>query len=307
VTTEARGNVFVTGSRGFTGSYVCAALREVGYRAIGLKVSEEFGVGEHEVLGDLSDTDSLVVAMDRVHPAFIIHLAGIAFTAHTDPLELYRVNLLGTLNLLEAVVRANVMPEKIILASSANVYGANPVCPVSENFAPMPVNHYAMSKLSMELLTRSWTERLPIVVTRPFNYTGVGQSEQFVVPKIVKHYSNRSSSISLGNLNVEREFNDVRMVARAYVRLMEAAPAGTTVNICTGIGHKLLDILGLIEKITDHTLKVEVDSKLARPNELRTLVGDPARLVKLVADLPRYSIEETLEWMVASARSPSRS
>jgi nucleoside-diphosphate-sugar epimerase len=306
LTRDAQASVLVTGSRGFTGFYVCSVLREASYRVIGLTVSDEFGIGEDEVLGDLSDVDSLVAAMDKVRPAFIIHLAGIPFIAHADPLELYRVNLFGTLNLLDAVARVGIMPQKIVLASSANVYGANPICPVKEDFAPMPVNHYAMSKLSMEFLSHSWMERFPIVITRPFNYTGHGQGQQFLIPKIVKHYVNQASSISLGNLEVEREFNDVRMVAHAYLKLMEDVPAGTIVNICTGIGHKLLDIVGLVEKITSHTLKVEVDPKLARPNELPILVGDPSRLNKLVPKLPKYNVEDTLAWMIAGARSSAR-
>ena len=291
-------SVLITGSRGFTGAYICDALRSAGYRCIGLTMTD---AAEDEVNADLSDPASLIAAIDKVRPNFVIHLAAISFVAHNDPLGMYRVNLFGTLNLLEAIERAGVAPKKIILASSANVYGAHPSCPVSEDFPPAPVNHYAMSKLSMECLSRNWLDRFPIVITRPFNYTGPGQHVQFLIPKIVDHYVNRKPGILLGNLDVEREFNDVRMVAYAYRGLLEDAPSGAVVNICTGIGHRLTDILRLMEELTGHKLEVKVDPALVRPNELRKLVGDPSRLQQLVPSLPQFSIRDTLASMIDSA------
>jgi len=162
-----------------------------------------------------------------------------------------------------------------------------------------------MSKLAMEYLARTWFDRFPIVIARPFNYTGPGQSEQFLAAKIVSHCVTKQPVIRLGNLDVEREFNDVRSVAHIYLKLMENAPAGTTVNICTGVGHKLLDVVQQAESITGNHLEIEVASELIRNNELRVLVGDPALMKSFVGDFDVYSLKDTLTAMIAeSAQLP---
>jgi nucleoside-diphosphate-sugar epimerase len=293
--------VLLTGGHGFTGVYVRQALIGAGYRVITL--AQNASGTEEEVVGDLLDIDSLTNAVTSVRPDYVIHLAGIAFVGHSDPLDFYRVNVLGTMNLLQALHNSGTKPRKIVLASSSNVYGSHPTQCVSEDFPPAPVNHYAMSKLAMEHLSRTWLDRLPIVITRPFNYTGPGQSEKFLIPKIVGHFVRKKTKISLGNLEVEREFNDVRSVAYSYVNLMEDALPGTVVNLCSGIGHRLLDIVCLLEEMTGHPLQVEVDPKLVRGNELRVLVGDPRRLNELVMDAPVYSLQDTLEAMLAASFS----
>jgi GDP-6-deoxy-D-talose 4-dehydrogenase len=292
--------VLLTGSRGFTGRYVREALVQTGYQVIGL-VQDTPGPGE--VHGDISDPASLREAMSRVRPHFVIHLAAIAFVGHGDPWDFYRVNLFGTLNLLEALTQNGLKPEKVILASSSNVYGINPLPFVGEDFPPAPVNHYATSKVAMEHMSRTWLDRLPLVFTRPFNYTGPGQSEAFVIPKIVSHFARKKAEIRLGNLDIEREFNDVRMVAQAYRALLETAPSGATVNICTGVGHRLLDILQLASRISGHKLNVKVDPAWVRPNELPSLVGNPGHFKQLIPDLPSFTIEQTLTHMFESLQA----
>jgi nucleoside-diphosphate-sugar epimerase len=302
---DAQMTVLLTGGHGFTGVYVHRALVHAGYRVVCL-VQNASGQSD-EVVGDLLDTLSLASAMERVKPDYVIHLAGIAFVGHSDPLDFYRVNVIGTMKLLQAAYDAGATQKKIVLASSSNVYGSHPTQCVSEDFPPSPVNHYAMSKLAMEHMSRTWLDRLPIVITRPFNYTGPGQSEQFLIPKIVRHFVRKEPRISLGNLEVEREFNDVRSVAYAYVKLMESALPGTVVNLCSGVGHRLLDVVQLLQEMTGHSLKVEVDPKLVRGNELRVLVGNPQKLNELVPEAPLYSLHDTLKTMIDAELSVSHS
>jgi nucleoside-diphosphate-sugar epimerase len=169
-----------------------------------------------------------------------------------------------------------------------------------------PVNHYASSKAAMEFMVRARTAGLPLVITRPFNYTGVGQAPQFVIPKLVDHFRRRAPRVPLGNLDVEREYNDVRFLCTAYLRLLEdAVPAGTY-NVCTGVTYGLATVLATLRELTGHEIEVETDPRLVRPNEIRRLCGDPALLERTTGALPAYTLRETLAWMLeAGAGAPA--
>jgi len=236
--------------------------------------------------------------VSRLQPDYVVHLAALAFVVQQDVESFYRVNLFGTLNLLDALIAARSPVRKVIVSSSANVYGNARHSPVTEDTCPAPVNHYAMSKLAMEHMALTRLDRLPIVITRPFNYTGVGQSENFLIPKIVAHFRRREPVIRLGNLEVEREFNDVRMVAQAYLGLLEKADAGVTVNICSGKGWRLRDVVDLLSYMSGHRIDIEVDPALVRANEVRTLVGSPDRLHAIVGPLPDFPFDVTLKWLL---------
>lgn len=288
--------VLLTGGRGFTGIYLQQALEANGYRVAHL-VQQASEPNDYEV--SLLDVATLQSAIAQVKPDYVIHLAAIAHVMHSDQREMYDVNVFGTLNLLDAIASHASHVKKVILASSANVYGNPPVAKVSEAVAPAPVNHYAMTKLSMEYMARTYQDRLPIVIVRPFNYTGLGQSKQFLIPKIVTHFQERASTISLGNLDVIREFNDVRDVAKAYVGLMEAAPSGLTVNLCSGVGYPLMQVIDLCQELTGYTIEVQVNPAFVRANELKELVGDPALLAQYTQPLGQLTLRDTLKWMLA--------
>lgn len=288
----------VTGIHGFTGKYVASELSEAGY--------EVFGIGIHDIVDtryrkvDLCDRIETKQAITEINPNVVTHLAGVAFVEHSDKNEVYNVNLLGTRNLLEALARIKHAPDCIILASSANVYGNSHAGMLSESEIPRPANDYAVSKLSMEYMAKLWMTQLPIVITRPFNYTGVGQSEKFLLPKIVSHFKHGSINIELGNLDVWRDFSDVRAVAHAYRRLLEVCPAGEIVNICSGVTHSLREVLGFAETITDHQIEVTVNPNYVRENEVRSLCGDPTRLKDLISSWETPPLQETLQWMLRS-------
>ena len=142
---------------------------------------------------------------------------------------------------------------------------------------------------------------LPVVIARPFNYTGPGQAASFLVPKLVAHFQRREAHIELGDLQVEREFNDVRFVSQAYLRLLEEGVPGEVYNLCTGRAFPLLQVIEILERLTGHTPTVDVDPALLRANEVRRLCGDPAKLLATVGPLPQPSLQETLAWMLAKA------
>ncbi len=141
-------------------------------------------------------------------------------------------------------------------------------------------------------------ERLPITVVRPFNYTGVGQSGSFVVPKIIEHLSNRRNTIRLGNIDVKRDFSDVRDVALAYFKLIESAQPCSIVNIASGTAVSVREIFEIAAELCGHFPKIEVDQKLVRKNEVPFQAGDTTKLRLITSFVNRIPIRDTLKWML---------
>jgi nucleoside-diphosphate-sugar epimerase len=277
-------HVLLTGQEGFTGKYLQRELLAHGHTVTGLQ-------------SDLTQSDAIAHEVATIKPEAVIHLGGISFVQHQDINHIYQVNLLGTRNLLLAVSHLSNI-QSVILASSGSVYGNNPESVLTEQSVKLPANDYAVSKLSMEYMAKLWMDRLPICITRPFNYTGIEQSTDFLIPKIVSHFSSKKPSIELGNIDVEREFGDVRSVVEIYRKLLEKKPTNKTVNICTGKAYTLKQVLSLCETITGHKLEVRINPLFVRENEVRTLVGSPTHLKNLIGDWHSYSLEETLRWML---------
>ena len=289
--------VLVTGAGGFTGRHLVPALRAAGYRVVGL--GREGSPADTDVDCDLRDPRAVREAVAAVRPTHVVHLAALAFVAHADERAFYDVNLFGCLHLLDALHALPQGPRKVLIASSANVYGTPGVETIDETVCPAPVNHYACSKLAMEHMVRTWFGRLPIVLARPFNYTGVGQSESFLIPKIVKHFTQRAERIQLGNLDVSRDFSDVRDVVSAYVALLESEVHSETFNVCSGRAVALREVLQMMTGLTGHAPRVEVDPALVRRNEIAVLRGSHQKLSRAVGFMPRHSLEQTLAWMAS--------
>lgn len=295
---ESKGRVLLTGANGFTGKHVRAELERAGYTVCSAVVGAPRGTQETTL--DITSPDNCRRAVERLRPDFLIHLAAISFVQHADADAFYRVNVIGTMNLLQAMSDVGVAPRRLVIASSANVYGNTASGMIDETQPPQPVNHYAVSKLAMEYMVKTWSDRLPIVLTRPFNYTGVGQQPHFLVPKIVSHFMRRQPVIELGNLDVERDFSDVRMVAEVYRRLLECDSAGETVNICSGHPYSLRAIVDMMAAITGHEIEVRVNPAFVRHSEVKTLIGSVHKLHSLTGSLERMPLEQTLRWMAQS-------
>lgn len=290
----------VTGLRGFTGHFIAHELKAAGYEVFGTAHIAE-PAGEGGVTVDLCDREGLRRVVTDIRPDVVAHLAAISFVAHGDAEAIYRTNVVGTRNLLEALAGLEQAPRAVLLASSANIYGNTPVEVIDESVLPKPANDYAVSKLAMEYMAHLWMDRLPILITRPFNYTGVGQGAQFLLPKIVRHFQRGERVIELGNIDVKRDFSDVRMVARAYAVLLARAPAGEVFNICSGEAHSLEDVLAMMAEIAGYEIKVRVKPAFVRANEVKRLQGDCSKLCKAIGQLDRIPLMETLRWMYANA------
>lgn len=294
-TRSDRGRVLVTGLDGFTGTHLAPLLRQRGYEVI--RASQpEF---------DLLDAQSIAATVEAARPEFVIHLAGITFVPHQDASAIYAVNTVGTTSLLSALESAAPRLRKVMLASTSQVYGNPSDDPVTEDTTTAPINHYACSKLAMELMARNWFDRLPILITRPFNYTGRGQDLRFLLPKLIDHFRRRAAVIQLGNLDVERDFLDVRSVADIYVRLLESPAQSQALNIASGTGRTLHSIIDDLMRITGHRLSVRVDPALVRRNDVRRLVGSNARLMHLIGPLQYTDFEATLQWMLEPETQPA--
>ncbi|MFD0755751.1 GDP-mannose 4,6-dehydratase [Massilia norwichensis] len=286
----------ITGLRGFTGYYMARELTAAGYQVHGTVLPGE-PTGPDIFAVDLLDRASVAAAVEKVQPDVVVHLAAIAFVAHNDADQMYRVNVVGTRNLLEALAAGSHKPSSVLLASSANIYGNARVPVIDESVAPNPANDYAVSKLAMEYMARLWMDKLPIVIARPFNYTGVGQTENFLLPKIVSHFRKEARRIELGNLAIARDFSDVRMVAKSYRRLLAAAPSGEAFNVCSGQPHTLESLIDMMSEIAGYRIEVHVNPAFVRANEVLTLTGSNAKLTGVIGKIEPTPLLETLRWM----------
>jgi nucleoside-diphosphate-sugar epimerase len=277
--------LLLTGADGFTGKHFQLAAEAAGYQVSALT-------------SDLTNAVAVASELNQIEPEYVVHLAALSAVTHANEEAFYQVNLFGTQCLLRALSKLPVRPKKVLLASSANVYGNVDVDKISEAIFPKPVNHYAMSKLAMEYIALTFLESLPIVLVRPFNYTGVGHDTRFVVPKLIHHFKSLAPSIELGNLDVYREYNDVRMVCDAYLKLLDSGIIGDTYNICTGASYSLRQVISMLEKMTSHKIDVQVNQDFVRKNEVITLSGDPKKIKSVVPELKIYDLEDTLMWML---------
>lgn len=289
--------ILVTGAGGFTGHYLCALLRRRGHRVVGL--TEHAAAHGDEVQANLLDRAKMRAAIGAVAPDRIVHLAAIAFPGHARIDEIYRTNLEGSLTLLDVLADSGHGRNGVLLASTATVYGAVDSPSIAEDSPPNPGTHYAVSKLAMEQMARLFAGKLPITVVRPFNYTGPGQREPYLVPKIVRHFAEGASVIELGNVDVTRDFLDVRSVVEMYARLVSTpATDGQVVNICSGTGRTIRSIVTALEVLTGRAMAIRVNPQFVRVGEPQQMVGSTARLHALIGAPSTIPFETTLRDML---------
>lgn len=243
---------------------------------------------------DITDKDSIRSVLHKVCPDYVINFAGISFVNTKDRDLFYKVNVIAVENLLEVICGDGVNIKKMILPSSATVYGNQAHNILDESMCPKPVNHYGMSKLNMEHVAARFFDKLNIIIARPFNYTGLWQEKHFVIPKIVAHYKDKKSRIELGNMNVRREFNDVEYVCGIYERLLLSDIRSETVNICSGRTIPLTDVISIMDRLAGYNIEVKVNPDFVRANEIDSLSGSVEKLKSLIKLPEMPSFEETL-------------
>ena len=284
--------VLITGIGGFTGKYLSDYLQKKRYQVFGLSNLDDKNGNIYQC--DITNKNDVEIIFKEIKPNYIIHLAAISFVQHDDIKEIYNVNVIGTQNILDACLEIGTDLKKIILASSATVYGNNPNEVLSESMCPNTINHYGISKLAMEQIAKTYFHKLPILITRPFNYTAPGHGEQFVIPKIAKAFINKEKQIELGNLDVYREYNSIKFVCEVYANLLESETTSEIVNIATGNSYSLKEIITKFEKKSGHKIEVKINPDFVRKDEIKILKGDISKLASIINFDSSNAIDETV-------------
>lgn len=304
--------VLVTGASGFTGPYMASVLRSKGCYVIAgghgnMPAEQDF---DEWVQLDLTDSKLVEKTLAKLKPDYVVHLAGISFVGHADMNAFYKVNVLGTENLLSALdsLPAGVL-KGVLLASSANVYGAPEGGEeISEEQLPNPINHYAISKLAMEFVAKKFMVRLPVVVARPFNYIGFGQRESFVIPKIVSAHAAGLTSVELGSIDVSRDFTSVKDTVVAYSELLfEPACYGEIFNVCSSKALSLSEVLSLMTEKAGYEIEVIANPDFIRKHEIKVLRGSNLKIRNAIGWEPKVRIKDALSEMFEKYQAQSSS
>ena len=286
--------VLITGIDSFTGVHLSSYLQAQGYDVYGTSL---LNTSDNQYQCDITKKEDIKRVLIATTPNYIIHLSGISFPAHGNSEDFYKVNTIGTLNILDSLLELKMNPLKIILASSATIYGNQGLTVLDESLCPAPANHYGASKYAMECLVKNYFNRLNIIITRPFNYTGVGQAEHFLIPKIVNHFKEGKKVIELGNLDVSREFNDVKYLCEIYQKLLESEVSSHALNVCSNRGIALLEVIEIMNKIAGYKIEVKVNLAYVRKDEIKRLTGSPKKLFDLIGNVEQKIFKKTLKDM----------
>lgn len=286
--------LLVTGLTGFVGRHLQAYIDSA--QSVWELVSPPGGV-------DLVHPETLE-AWCSDPPDAVIHLAGQTFVPESfrDPSRTIQVNLLGTLNLLQALKRGG-FNGTFLFVSSGDVYGqvAESALPISEELAPKPRNPYAVSKVAAELLCQQWgyAEGWRVLVARPFNHIGPGQAADFVVPSMARQMVGRAAgerrvTLEVGDIDVTRDFLDVRDVVSAYFALLEGGRSGEIYNVCSGVERSVREVILQMAELEGISVDLVQDAARMRPADQRRVVGCAEKLKKDTGWMPSISITKTL-------------
>ncbi len=302
----------ITGIAGFAGSHLAKELLDSGYQVYGTRLK---GEGKEKLRGfikalsiselDLRDAQAVRRYVRRIKPEIVFHLAAVSSIglSFREPRMTLEVNLLGTVNLLEALRSVDNL-KKALMVSSSDVYG--PVkpsdLPIRETAPMLPVTPYGVSKAAADMAGYQYFRSygMPIIRVRAFNHTGPRQSTGFAVPDFCRQVAlieaGRSEPVlSVGNLDAERDISDVRDVVRGYRLIAEKGRDGDVYNLCSGRSYKIKDILHRILGISTEVIKLERNPELMRPSEVPRLVGDLSKARRVIGYKPTYRLMDTLE------------
>lgn len=307
--------VLVTGATGFVGRHLMRELAARAIAATGTGFGEGTfapGAGGEPASLDLRDPGATRELLARVRPTALIHLAaqssvGASFTA---PRETFEVNVLGTLNLL-AAVRDEAPSARVLVVTSADLYGPSaPGTPHRETSPFRPISPYGASKAAQDLVAAlaGTAYGLALLRVRPFPQAGPGQRPSFALPAFAAQIAAAERGdggpvLKVGNLEVTRDYTDVRDAARAYADLLTYGDAGSAYNMCTGRGLLLRQLVDRLAAMARVPIRIEVDQARFRPADLPHLVGDPAKLAQASGFRPSIEIDETLADLLEEARS----
>jgi GDP-4-dehydro-6-deoxy-D-mannose reductase len=288
----------ITGGKGFVGHWLAAHLKDGG---------DEVAVIDLET--DVADGAAVRRVMADVAPDAIYHLAAMTHVGESwdDPSRVLRVNVLGTAEVLAAARTLPASP-RVLVVSSAEVYGVvrPEQLPLNEQTPAAPASPYAASKLAAEAVAlQAWRGfDQPVLVVRPFNHIGPGQSPNFFVPalakRIVEAKRSGAGSLSVGTLTTRRDFTDVRDVVGAYRLLVERGEPGTVYNVCSGRDVAMAEVAAQLLELAGADLTFETDPALVRPVDVPVLRGDASLLRSTTGWEPTIPLATTLADVLSS-------
>ena len=306
----------ITGIAGFAGRHLADLLCARGDDVYGTIHSAESRARLNELaarwpslaerlhVADVTDAQAMARVVTEVQPEGIFHLAGITFVPHTvaDPDAAMRVNVLGALHVFAAVER-QALRCRILAVASGEAYGdvRADELPVRETCPFRPLSPYAASKAALDLLAYQWARGagLDIVRVRPFNHTGPGQRPDFVCPDFARQLvaaarGARPPVLSVGDLDLVRDFSDVRDVVAAYAAVWERGTAGEAYNVCSGVGRSVRSVLDALREIVGVEVRIEVAPERRRRVSVPTLIGSADKLRAATGWTPRHAWHDTL-------------
>ncbi len=296
--------ILITGGTGFVGGYLIRLLSAdtltISVLASNVATSRQIP-GIEYFDSDIRRTDDVRSVLCRVNPTHIYHLAAISDvgTSWREPRMTFEANVVGTYNLFEAAMGLP-SPPRILNVSTSQVYArADNI--LTETSLVSPSNPYAASKATAELLHAFYPKSTEtgIVTVRSFNHTGPEQSTGFFLPLIAKQFAEiesklRPPTLRVGNIDVKRDFTDVRDVVRAYRAVLETGRSGEIYNVCSGAATRLSDLIMKLRSISGVDVTIEIDPARLRPDDAPLVVGDPTKIRKETNWIPRISLDQTL-------------
>ncbi len=294
----------VTGGAGFVGTYLTEHLRAEGDAVVSTDRAGDDAL-------DITDRDEVHSVLARHRPEIVYHLAARSHVGESwsDPTGVFRVNIEGTANVLDAARAAGV--RRVLVIGSAEEYGRVEArdLPLREDAPLRPTTPYGVSKIAASYLGLQayLAHGLDVVRLRPFSHTGPGQSDRFVVPALARRIAEAErdgrDEIVVGSLDPVRDISDVRDVVRSYRMTALHGRAGEVYNVCSGTGVAVKVVAELLLAAARQPIRLRVDPDLVRPVEVPRLVGDASKLRRDTGWWPVHQLGETLAAVLEGARA----
>jgi len=303
----------ITGVTGFAGSYLAEHLLSKGYAVSGTYLTDDSLINVatikekiNLIKADLSLEKNVSGIVEKVSPTAIFHLAALTSPADSfkNPTETLNNNISLQVNILEAVRKFNLLNTKILIVSSADVYGQviKENLPITEKTPLRPTNPYSVSKIAQDFLGLSYflAYKLKAIRVRPFNHIGPRQSPKFAVSSFAKQIAEiekgkKEAYLSVGNLQAKRDFTNVKDMVKAYVLAVEKGIDGEVYNIGSGVSYKMSDILNQLILMSTAKIEIRSDKALFRPGDDPELICDNSKFKKLTGWEPQISLSATLK------------
>lgn len=304
--------LLITGAAGFVAGYFIEFLKEneIEYDILGLdivdKLSCDYPSYKYKRI-NLQDKELIKEVIENFKPDYILHLASISSVSESwsYPVESFVNNTNIFLNIIESI-RELQLSTRILSVGSSEEYGNYPSdkMPLKEDYELKPCNPYSVARVSQEMLSKLYADNygLNIIMTRSFNHIGPRQNDKFVIPSFVKQLLNAKTTetqrIDVGNIEIVRDFLDVRDVVEAYHKILIEGKIGEIYNVCSGNGIKLKEIINIVAEQLSITPEIYVDKNRLRPTDNLIIVGDNTKLKSELNWQPKHSLVQTLKDMI---------